>query len=131
MQEITAASNEQNTGAEQINTAIQQLNSVVQQNASAAEELSSTSVELSSQAVHLQELVAFFKINGMADRPVGLSTSKKIPALSRHAGLSDRNEAPKVIKGRVTGEAAPVGVHIDLSDAKSNRDEADEEFEAY
>ncbi|MBF0565410.1 MAG: MCP four helix bundle domain-containing protein [Nitrospirae bacterium] len=36
VQEITAASNEQNTGAEQINKAIQQLDQVIQQNASAA-----------------------------------------------------------------------------------------------
>ena len=63
VQEITAASNEQNTGAEQINSAIQQLNQVVQQNASAAEEMSSTSEELSSQAMQLQEAISFFKID--------------------------------------------------------------------
>ncbi len=38
VQEITSASIEQNTGAEQINTSIQQLNSITQQNASASEE---------------------------------------------------------------------------------------------
>ena len=37
VQEITASSKEQDTGAEQINKAIQQLDQVIQQNAGAAE----------------------------------------------------------------------------------------------
>lgn len=64
VEEITTASNEQNSGAAQINSAIQQLDSVVQQNASASEEMSSTSEQLSGQAVQLQETVGFFKIDG-------------------------------------------------------------------
>jgi len=62
VQEIAAASNEQNAGAEQINKAIQQLDSVIQQNASAAEEMSSTSEELSSQAEQLQATMGFFQV---------------------------------------------------------------------
>ena len=131
VQEITAASNEQNTGAEQINTAIQQLNSVVQQNASASEQLSSTSVELSGQAVHLQELVSFFKIKGVTDHAVVSSSPKVHPVKSRHASLIGRNEAPKVLKGRVAGEGMPAGVHIDLSDVKPNEDDMDKDFEEY
>jgi methyl-accepting chemotaxis protein len=42
VQEISAASKEQDTGAEQINKALQQLEQVIQQNASAAEEMAST-----------------------------------------------------------------------------------------
>ena len=42
VQEISAASREQASGADQINGAIQQLNQVVQQNAGAAEEMAST-----------------------------------------------------------------------------------------
>ena len=61
VQEITAASVEQNAGAEQVNTAIQQLNQVIQQNAGAAEEMSSMSEELSSQSEQLQGTMGFFK----------------------------------------------------------------------
>ncbi len=64
VQEITAASGEQNSGAEQINKALQQLDKVIQQNAGAAEELASTSEELSSQAEQLQQTIAFFKAAG-------------------------------------------------------------------
>ncbi|MBF0467143.1 MAG: MCP four helix bundle domain-containing protein [Nitrospirae bacterium] len=67
VQEITAASNEQNTGTEQINKAIQQLDQVIQQNASAAEEMASTSEELNSQAEQLQASISFFKIGDNAE----------------------------------------------------------------
>ena len=63
VQEISAASKEQTTGADQINSAIQQLNQVIQQNAGAAEEMSSTAEELSSQAQQLQTTIEFFKVN--------------------------------------------------------------------
>lgn len=64
VQEISAASTEQNIGAEQINRALQQLDKVIQQNASSAEELASTSEELSTQSVQLQESIAFFRVEG-------------------------------------------------------------------
>ncbi len=60
VQEISAASREQNTGTQQINKAIQQWDSVTQQNAATSEELSSTAEELASQAGQLQQTIAFF-----------------------------------------------------------------------
>ena len=63
VQEITASSIEQSSGAEQINNAIQNLNHVVQDNAATAEEMAEGADELSSQAEELQKAVSFFKIN--------------------------------------------------------------------
>ena len=63
VQEITAGSSEQLTGAEQINKAVQQLDQVTQHNASASEEMASTSEELSSQAEELQQTMAFFQVS--------------------------------------------------------------------
>ncbi len=63
VQEITAASLEQNSGANQINNAINQLNQVTQQNAAAAEEMATSSEELNGQADQLRELVSFFTVN--------------------------------------------------------------------
>ncbi|NOQ23856.1 MAG: HAMP domain-containing protein [Bacteroidales bacterium] len=60
VQEISAASIEQNSGANQINGAIQQLSQVTQQNAAASEEMATSSEELSSQAEQLREIIAFF-----------------------------------------------------------------------
>jgi methyl-accepting chemotaxis protein len=71
VQEISAASREQDAGAEQVNQAIQQLDQVIQQNASASEEMASTSEELSSQAEQLQNTIAFFKLDSaLGHRPV-------------------------------------------------------------
>ncbi len=67
VQEISAASNEQNIGADQINSALQQLDQVIQQNASTSEELASTSEELSGQALQLQETISFFKLKNDAN----------------------------------------------------------------
>jgi methyl-accepting chemotaxis protein len=64
VQEIAAASEEQNAGAGQINQAIQQLDQVIQQNASASEELASTSEELAGQSEQLRRTMGFFQVNG-------------------------------------------------------------------
>ncbi len=63
VQEISAASKEQDAGADQINRAIQQLDQVIQQNASSSEETASTAEELSTQAEQLQSMIAFFKLD--------------------------------------------------------------------
>jgi methyl-accepting chemotaxis protein len=64
VKEITAASFEQNNGAEQINMAIQQLNNVTQQNAAASEELAVSAEELAAKAEQLNEVMGFFRIKG-------------------------------------------------------------------
>ena len=61
VQEITAASKEQDTGAEQINKALQQLEKVIQQNASASEEMASTTEELTGQSDQLMSALGFFR----------------------------------------------------------------------
>jgi methyl-accepting chemotaxis protein len=74
VQEITASSLEQNSGASQINNAILQLNSVTQNNSAAAEEMSSSAEELASQAEQLSETISFFKTE--ADNSSKLKKSK-------------------------------------------------------
>jgi len=63
VEEITAASMEQSSGAGQINTAMSQLNQITQQNASSSEELAARAEEMSSQAEQLQQLMSFFKVD--------------------------------------------------------------------
>ncbi len=62
VKEITSASVEQNSGAEQVNTSIQELNNLAQSNAATSEELASTSEELTAQAEQLRDVVAYFKL---------------------------------------------------------------------
>ncbi len=62
IQEISAASMEQTSGANEINNALQQLNQVVQQNAAASEELTSSANEVREQANGMTEVVSVFRV---------------------------------------------------------------------
>ncbi len=61
--EITASSEEQAQGINQINHAMSQLDKATQQNASMSEQLAATAEEMSGQAEQLQHAVAFFQLN--------------------------------------------------------------------
>ncbi|MBN1952201.1 MAG: hypothetical protein JW801_13455 [Bacteroidales bacterium] len=62
VQEISAASFEQDNGVNQVNSSIQQLNHATQQNAASSEELATNAEELAGQAAQLQQIISFFKI---------------------------------------------------------------------
>ncbi len=157
VQEISAASNEQSGGAEQVNQAIQQLDQVTQQNSSASEELSSTAEEMSStaeamagsaqemshQVGDLQEAIAYFNTGAAPPK-----TSSKTPAARKAAPSPGRRPgrvaAPTVqhgAPGAGDGRPAPAlpaenrktgnGVTLDLGDSGSGRDRQDDEFEKY
>jgi methyl-accepting chemotaxis protein len=123
VQEITASSKEQDTGAEQINKAIQQLDQVIQQNASASEEMASTSEELSSQAEQLSDAVAFFKIDSgghsRAPRQQAASQGKRVQIA--HAG----------VKGKVAPAKRTSGGGINLQLGQAGPDHLDDEFEKF
>ena len=110
IQEITASSVEQNSGAEQVNRAIQQLDQVVQQNASASEEMASTAEELSSQALQLQDTVSYFRLDAMNRRP---SAPKAL--------ASGRKSSRPVVR-----PARPASVKVDL-----HKDADDSDFERF
>ncbi len=88
IQEISAASNEQNSGIEQINSSVQQMDQVTQQNASASEEMASTSEELSSQAEQLQATVGYFRTNDTCKPPMRIADYKR-DAAALPAGEGD------------------------------------------
>ena len=80
VQEITAASSEQNSGTKQINNAVQQLNQATQANASASEELSTSSEELAGLAERLKQTIAFFKLDSgllVAGADAKIKTARK------------------------------------------------------
>jgi len=86
VQEITAASGEQSSGASQISKAVDQLSQVIQQNSAAAEEMSSGSEELAGQAEVLKEAISFFKIEKhfSSKKHVGKNTNAKVPINQKH-----------------------------------------------
>jgi methyl-accepting chemotaxis protein len=120
VQEIAAASREQDAGAEQINKAIQQLDQVIQSNASASEEMASTSEELSSQAVQLQQTMAFFQLNGHGRKALAAAPAARAKVVAARPAPPRKLAAAK-------GKAAPSGVSLSMGGA----DGGDEEFERF
>jgi methyl-accepting chemotaxis protein len=133
VQEISASSREQDTGAGQINMAIQQLDQVIQQNAGAAEELASTSEELASQADLLQTSISFFKTDESgAARRSGREIKRpehkvKVAHLGREIKTVEGPKAAKTIAGR---SEVRRGIAMDMGEG-GRKDEGDKEFEKY
>jgi methyl-accepting chemotaxis protein len=127
VQEISAASKEQDTGAEQINKALQQLEQVIQQNASASEEMASTTEELTGQSEQLVSALSFFHTgdeNGVHGRRPAASK----PA--RQAAAAPARSVKPNGHGTATAAKAPgkAGVNLRLNE---KHDEMDAEFERY
>jgi methyl-accepting chemotaxis protein len=66
VREISAATKEQNIGADQINIAIRELDTVIQQNAAAATQSASTADGLAAQSEQLRAIINFFRLHGEA-----------------------------------------------------------------
>ena len=84
--EIAAASAEQNRGIEQVNQAIVQIDQVTQQNASLVHEAATASKSLEEQGKLLTDAVAFFKLPGAG-------------TVSRHVTAARRRAASEVAYG--------------------------------
>jgi methyl-accepting chemotaxis protein len=129
VQEISAASKEQDSGADQIGKSIQQLDMVIQQNASSSEEMASTAEELSSQAESLEEIISFFKLNEQQTRHtkepaaniVGLARSVPFPQ-------QDIDNEPRQKRLASKTETGSTGAEISL---ESSTDTLDSEFERF
>jgi len=78
IQEISAATREQDTGAAQVNQAVLQLDRIIQNNSAASEEMASTSKSLAEEAERLKASIGFFKFRDAspaADKALVLSTA--------------------------------------------------------
>ncbi len=135
VQEISAASNEQNTGVEQINLSIQQLDQVIQQNASASEEMASTAEELSSQADQLRDTISFFKIdNSRVQRATQLAARKKqgksgITATSKNM-IGQGNMLTQGIKPLANKEKTS-GIFLEMASPEKLPNMTDDDFVDY
>ncbi len=132
VQEIAAASREQDAGAEQVNQAIQQLDQVIQQNASASEEMASTAEELSSQADQLQHTIAFFRLDQAA--PASGAATRRLLSPAARPAPTPKVAGAKIAAGAVAKKGAPkaaeksTGVALEMG---QKADALDDEFERY
>jgi methyl-accepting chemotaxis protein len=98
MGEITAASQEQNAGIDQINQAIAQMDQVTQQNAALVEEAAAAAEALQDQASNLAQVVGVFKLDGMQGQaPARTASAKSMPkAAPSHPVARTRPDATKL-----------------------------------
>ncbi len=100
MSEITAASQEQSQGIEQVNTAITQMDEVTQQNAALVEEAAAAAESLEEQAQNLAVSVGTFKMDSHSS---GTAVARRAPAPVARA---PQHAAP-ARKGTAVAKAAP------------------------
>jgi methyl-accepting chemotaxis protein len=127
VQEISAASREQDTGSDQINKAIQQLDLVIQKNAGAAEQMAATAEELSFQAEQLQDIIDFFKADEAADvqQVVPIRTSHPRLPMFHAASNGYHDKARKPVA--LTKAAVSSGVNLNMGE----QDNLDDGFDRY
>jgi methyl-accepting chemotaxis protein len=133
VQEISAASREQDTGAEQINRAIQQLDQVTQQNSASSEEMAVTAKELAVQGEQLQNTIAFFKLSEVdheetddeeaLETPLSDTTGRSETAHIKHRRDVDREMGD--------GNGKPIGYSSDIAQNGDEGDDLDNKFEKY
>jgi methyl-accepting chemotaxis protein len=111
--EISAASQEQAQGIDQVNTAVNQMDKVTQQNAANAEESASASEELSAQAESMKQVVnELTSLVGGSAHNTGRVGSTRERTFSATDGVLHRiadGAAQKVKKA--VGVGAPSGTH--------------------
>jgi methyl-accepting chemotaxis protein len=103
VQEISAATREQNTGADQINQAIRDLDSTIQQNAAAAQQAAATAEELASQARELDAVIGYFRMpEGFEEHPrpaAGAAAPEKAKSAGAAAGTRPGDAVEPDIRG--------------------------------
>ncbi len=121
IKEISAASLEQKTGAEQINMAMQNLNVITQENASSSDELTNSAVLLSSLASSLKQAVGQFKLDDESAKEAEEFDREAIAAAAaaQQPAKPAPKEEPKRKESRndSTSTHKP-GVKIDLGNSK-------------
>ena len=96
MAEISAASQEQTRGIEQINQAISQMDNVTQQNAGLVEEAAAASEALQNQAGKLAKLVSVFRLDDRVQAAAPAAPAAPVRAAKRAATLAAPRPAPVV-----------------------------------
>lgn len=146
VQEISAASREQNTGAEQIGRAIVQLDQVTQQNVATSENMATMAEELTAQANHLQQEMAAFKTEKTESKTEELAAMvqeltaqteqlQKLIALTKaeeqsKGKIPEKNTAGQTQSATEIKSNIPSPVSSDENVSKIG-DVRDEEFERY
>ncbi|MDH5435471.1 MAG: methyl-accepting chemotaxis protein [Gammaproteobacteria bacterium] len=113
--EISASSNEQASGIEQVNKAVMQMDEMTQQNAALVEESASASKSMEEQAKSLNDLIAFFKVDGSGStatssvKKSSAKTDRRSPTrpfqekVAQATGTSEQELSTSSVRAKKTG----------------------------
>lgn len=115
MSEITAASQEQSTGIEQVNRAIGQMDEMTQQNAALVEQAAAAALSMQGQAAALAQEVSVFKLGSEAQTTQRAPTPlARVAKPAARTGVTTQKKAPAskvAASSRVIGK--PVSTNND------------------
>lgn len=132
--DISAASEEQSSGIEQVNLAVIQMDEVTQQNAALVEEAASAAASLEDQSSNLVEMMGAFKLAGNGGTAHGgngngngsLGVARRVPAKSENGGGKSKRRAAVAVAAE---RALPPGSEVTRRKPAAGDDEDDwEEF---
>lgn len=108
MGEITAASQEQSDGIEQVNQAITQMDTVTQQNAALVEQAAAAAESLQDQAANLAGLVSVFKLGSDGGAVVSAPVRQPVKKASPPPRIAAAPQAKALPKPAASRQVAPV-----------------------
>ena len=124
MADITAASQEQSTGIEQVNRSIAQMDEVTQQNAALVEEAAGAAESMQNQASSLAQVVSVFKLKAGAGTNDMMELSGNALRPARSTSI---NRAPPASNGK---KREPIIARLGQEKTSANKDKHDE-FEEF
>lgn len=121
VQEILAASEEQDVNISQINKTIQDFSLVVQQNSATAEELSSSAEELAGQSNSMRDITNVFNIDGTTNEFQDLQQEviEYITKIFKNAKVKKLSDIEVKVKDS-SDEKTQEGIQINLDDEKDS-----------
>jgi len=107
MGEISAASDEQSQGIEQVNQAVIQMDDVTQQNAALVEEAAAAAESLEEQSIALSDAVSLFKVsNQKGEQKAAAKEARKAPVVASRGPAKTTTAKPAPAR-RLTPPPAP------------------------
>jgi methyl-accepting chemotaxis protein len=133
--EISAASQEQASGIDQVNKAVMQMDQSTQQNAALVEEATSASQSMKQQAAELLQQVAFFKSDAdtrgpSSERQPRMMTSQ-VAKTSRKGNLPPVSQSAQPLKSPSSVAPKPQPASVGSSNGHDRRQREDDFFEEF
>jgi len=107
--EISAASDEQSAGIQQVNQAIVEMDNVTQKNAALVEEAAAAAASMQDEAANLTEVVGIFKINDAQTTAVVMDIVRPLASTGTEIAKANKvTSQPKIGVGRAIGSSVAV-----------------------